>query len=52
MLLLMLFAFIAGAGTTGRTQGVIAVPAPAMKANSISRSICPSDDARRVLRKG
>ena len=30
------------AGSTGRTQGVIAVPAPAMSANSISRSIFAS----------
>ena len=33
------------AGTTGRTHGVIAVPAPAIRANSISRSICALDDA-------
>ena len=33
------------AGTTGSTHGVIAVPAPAIRANSISRSICALDDA-------
>jgi len=37
------------AGRTGRTHGVIAVPAPATKANTISRSIGP-DDAGRSLR--
>jgi len=37
------------AGSTGSTQGVIAVPAPAIRANSISRSIW-GDDARAVLR--
>ena len=37
------------AGSTGRTHGVIAVPAPAIRANNISNNICV-DDARGVLR--
>ncbi len=37
------------AGRTGRTQGVIAVPAPATKANSINSNIW-GDDAVVVLR--
>src|ERR1700733_7228144 len=40
------------AGTTGSTQGVIAVPAPAIRANSNSTTICETDDAAPVLRKG
>ena len=38
------------AGTTGSTHGVIAVPAPAMNANSISSSICAADDGQESLR--
>ncbi len=40
------------AGSTGSTQGVIAVPAPAISANNISSSMGSSDDARKSLRSG
>ena len=38
------------AGSTGRTHGVIAVPAPAITANSISRGISPADGGQKRLR--
>ena len=38
------------AGTTGNTHGVIAVPAPAISANSDSSSMCPLEDAQESLR--
>ena len=39
MALLMLFALVAGAGSTGSTHGLSAVPAPATSAKSMSSAI-------------